>query len=373
MTTPDPDPSAAGNGTSKRQPPARSTAKTAKATKAAEASAPRRSTARGSRAPAAAKRQTGSGGDTATSATSTRSRRRAAAAAPDRTVESADGDLASSRPWHRPWPGRGRSVRGIYDRSRQRGVEQWSPLARAVSWLFARPELVLSALGSPPTVEVDGRVLNRSVQAAVALLERLPGAEAEAWAPGGDVAMARLRMRQSASFLMPLRTDVYSIGRVIPGPDGAPPISRPRLPAVRGVPSAAAAAAPGHRLLPRWRMGDRRPRCLRTALPAARRRHRLHGGVGRLPAGARAPLPRRSGRCVGRLPVGPPAHRRVWASRRARWRSWGTAPAATWPPWSPSSPSPVVADRRPTCPPPLVQGLVYPAIDARWDRTPPAP
>ncbi|MGB7052775.1 MAG: alpha/beta hydrolase, partial [Acidimicrobiales bacterium] len=120
--------------------------------------------------------------------------------------------------------GRGRSLRGIYDRGTQRRAEQWSAVSRAASWLFGRPDWILSALGSPSPVENDGRVLSRGVQAALGLLQRLPGADAAAWGPGADVELARRRMRQSAGFLLPLRTDVYSSGRVIPGPDGAPPI-----------------------------------------------------------------------------------------------------------------------------------------------------
>jgi acetyl esterase/lipase len=125
---------------------------------------------------------------------------------------------------HRRWPGRGRVARGVYDRGLQRRDEQWSLLGRAASWLLARPEVLLAALGSPAPAEADGRVLSRGVQVLIQLLGRIPGADASAWGPGADVGLARQRMRQSAKVLMPLRTDVYSSGRSIPGPEGAPPI-----------------------------------------------------------------------------------------------------------------------------------------------------
>jgi acetyl esterase len=118
----------------------------------------------------------------------------------------------------------GRWQRGLYDRDRQRRHEQWSVAARAVSWLLARPDLVLGALGSPAPVEAGGRVLHRGVQAVLELLPRLPGAEANAWGPDTDVELARQRMRQAAKLTMPLRTDVYSSGRLVAGPEGAPPV-----------------------------------------------------------------------------------------------------------------------------------------------------
>ncbi len=83
-------------------------------------------------------------------------------------------------------------MRGIYDRGTQRRAEQWSAVSRAASWLFARPELLLAVLGSPPPVENDGRVLSRGVQAALSLLENLPNAEeTQALGPATDVAVAR--------------------------------------------------------------------------------------------------------------------------------------------------------------------------------------
>ncbi len=95
--------------------------------------------------------------------------------------------------------------------------------ARAASWLLARPETVLSAFGSPPAAAVDGRVLHRGVQAVLEIVARAPAAEVE-WGPGTDVQLARKRMRQTLEFTTPLRTDIYSSGRLVPGPEGAPPI-----------------------------------------------------------------------------------------------------------------------------------------------------
>ncbi len=193
MTTPAPGPATEGNGTPDRPASAPAAAKTTKAPPGATKETARRA------APSRPQTSRRSSGDAAEPAT-------------------------TPGPEGRPWLRRGRGSRGLYDRVLQRRNEQWSPVSRAASWLFARPELLLGALGAPDPVDVDGRVLNRSVQALLQLLGRMPGAEANALGAGTDPGLIRLRMRQAAKFLMPLRTDVYSSGRVIPGPEGAPSI-----------------------------------------------------------------------------------------------------------------------------------------------------
>ena len=63
--------------------------------------------------------------------------------------------------------------------------------------------------------------------------------------------------------------------------------------------------------LPRRRLGDRRPRHPRRPLPLPRRVQRLPGALGRLPAGARAPLPGTGRRRLRRLRLGRRAGRRA--------------------------------------------------------------
>ena len=73
----------------------------------------------------------------------------------------------------------------------------------------------------------------------------------------------------------------------IPGPAGRSPA---RLYVALGAPQRPAAAA---RLLPRRRLGDRRPRHPRQRLPLPRRAQRLPRALGRLPPGARSTPSRR--------------------------------------------------------------------------------
>jgi len=92
--------------------------------------------------------------------------------------------------------------------------------------LFAHPELALGLLGGPPRVEVDGRVLNRGTQVLLELANRVPAS-----AGGGsgaptvfDVEAMRAQVRRISRVAMPARTDVYAVGRVVPGTVGTPDI-----------------------------------------------------------------------------------------------------------------------------------------------------
>ena len=118
-------------------------------------------------------------------------------------------------------------------------------------------------------------------------------------------------------------------GSTIPGPGGPLPsrLYVPPLPA----PEAAGAAA---RLLPRRRLGDRRPRHVRRGLPAARRGLRLQGPLGRLPARPRASFPRSRSKTPSRPSSGRSRTPRRSASTRSGSASAATRRAATWPRWS---------------------------------------
>ena len=127
-----------------------------------------------------------------------------------------------------PAPGGWRGVRSraLYSRRIQRANERWPLATRAAAGLLSHPESVLGALGHREPVERDGRVLNRGVQALIQLVARLDGAQD---GPGAasqplDPAGLRVQLRRSTKLAMPVRTDVHAWGRVVPGPEGAPPV-----------------------------------------------------------------------------------------------------------------------------------------------------
>ena len=84
-------------------------------------------------------------------------------------------------------------------------------------------------------------------------------------------------------------------------------------------------------LLPRRRVGLRRPRLPRRRLPVPRRAVGRAGAGGRLPAGSRAPLPRGVRRRAGGVPLGDRARRRARRRPRRGSPSAATRPAAAWP------------------------------------------
>lgn len=96
---------------------------------------------------------------------------------------------------------------------------------------------MLAALGRRAPVRIQGRVLNRSVQALLALSERIgsaPGTTSGSGSGSGsvgqfaldDVGRMRSQMRLMAALAMPRRRDVYAVDRDIPvpGPGDALPI-----------------------------------------------------------------------------------------------------------------------------------------------------
>ena len=121
-----------------------------------------------------------------------------------------------------PW--RGARSRAAYSRRIQRANERWPLATRSVASLLRHPELVLKALGGSDPVERDGRVLNRSVQAMLALATRFGGGGPEGGGPAADPVVMRTQLRRKAVLAMPVRTDIHAWGRVVPGPEGAPPV-----------------------------------------------------------------------------------------------------------------------------------------------------
>ncbi len=111
----------------------------------------------------------------------------------------------------------------LYDRRLAARSERWSLAGRTIATVMSHPEWVLRATGRTDPVERGGRVLNRGVQALLALtsdLERLSSS-------GGDEpdpVETREQFTALARLAMPVRTDVHVTGRRVPGPDGAPDI-----------------------------------------------------------------------------------------------------------------------------------------------------
>jgi acetyl esterase len=124
------------------------------------------------------------------------------------------------------WRGRSRN-RSLYNRRLQRANERWPLTAQAMAGVLRRPELVLAALGGSASAPIqrDGRVLHRGVQAIMLLADRFGPGEASLASPEGpDVEIMRSQLRRMAPAVMPVRTDVHVSGRTIQGSGGTPDI-----------------------------------------------------------------------------------------------------------------------------------------------------
>jgi acetyl esterase/lipase len=103
--------------------------------------------------------------------------------------------------------------------------EDWPFLGRVGAAVFSRSALVESLLGRRPPIEVDGRVLDRRAQLLLSLAER---AEARRPASSARGPFDPVAMRRELSFwaraVMPVRTDVYATGRVVPAGVDTPAI-----------------------------------------------------------------------------------------------------------------------------------------------------
>lgn len=108
----------------------------------------------------------------------------------------------------------------------QRAYEHWPLVTRIGARVFSHPDLVLSLMGGRPPVEVGGRVLNRGTQSLLELANRIQ--RTGGGGPGAPMVYEPIAMRPQLTRMsraaMPVRTDVHVVGRVVPGPDGAPGI-----------------------------------------------------------------------------------------------------------------------------------------------------
>ena len=109
--------------------------------------------------------------------------------------------------------------RGLYDRRLRARSERWSTLGRLLAAFLAHPELLLALTRKGEPVERSGRVLNRGVQA---LLELSSVVERATSGSRGtpDPVETRKVFDATTKMAMPSRVDVHVSGRHIPGPDG---------------------------------------------------------------------------------------------------------------------------------------------------------
>ena len=102
--------------------------------------------------------------------------------------------------------------------------ERRSLAHRALSGLLRLPEPVLDRMIGAPHVEIDGRVLDRRLQAMITIGGRLGIVEEILGEDETAVQARRDSLTRSAAIGMPLRTNVHVSGRRIPGPAGGIPL-----------------------------------------------------------------------------------------------------------------------------------------------------
>ncbi len=98
-------------------------------------------------------------------------------------------------------------------------AERTSLVTRLVRGALGLPDPVIDRLVGAPPVVLDGRVLDRRVQAMITLGERI-GMSRESF----DVEVRRAQLRRVAGIGMGRRTGVHTSDRRIPGPEGELPV-----------------------------------------------------------------------------------------------------------------------------------------------------
>ena len=216
-----------------------------------------------------------------------------------------------------PWRGGPRRRLTLYDRRLQTANERWSLVPRSLARLFRHPELVLALLGKR-AAGGTGREGIEPQRAGHAgddePFRRRTGGSPEAArrydpAPSCAPGCAASARGHAGPHRCPCRRPGHHRGR--PGP----PTSRLRI--YRRFGSGLRSGRDGRDLLPAivyfhgggW--VDRGPRHPRRLVSDAGRGEQMPGGGRRLPAGSRAPVPRRRRRRPGRLRLGPPPLRRA--------------------------------------------------------------
>ncbi len=338
--------------------PRRAKAPAAKATEppAAKAPAAKAPAAKATKPPAAkAAKATGA----RTGAAPVRSAARSAARSetdPDGATDPSDGA--------RRFRGRGGN-RALYSRPIQRNYEHWPLVTRILAAVLRHPETVLALTGDRKPVERDGRVLNRGIQAMLALADRfgrsVPGPSADADTP--DPVRMRSQLRVSSRIAMPVRTDVHVEGRVIRGDEGTGGIP------VRVYRQFGTGVGPGPASLPPaivyfhgggWVVGGLETHDGTCRLLAATSRCLVVAVDYRL--APEHPFPAAVDDCMAAY---------AWVQRNAEELGIAAGRVGVMGDSAGGNLAAVVAqqtrDRGDGPPPPVAQGLVYPAVDSRLD------
>lgn len=98
-------------------------------------------------------------------------------------------------------------------------TDRWSPTARLLRAVLARPRLPLAVLGQRDELWRDGRRVHPGLQVILAA-----GARTGATGPNPDWDKARAEMRRLVRVSSPVRTNVHVVDRRIDGPAGALPV-----------------------------------------------------------------------------------------------------------------------------------------------------
>ena len=261
--------------------------------------------------------------------------------------------------------------RALYNRRIQRDSEHWPLVTQLGSWLFSHPGLLLAVLGD--AAAGGGRRPGAQPEHPGAVVTGQPCGGAfgcrSGWHRGYDPAVMRPQLTRMARLAMPIRTDVHVTGRVVPGPAGAPDIPlrvyRQFGTGIGG--DAGGGSRPGAIVYFHgggWVTGDLDSHD--SVVPPAGRGQRVHRGGGGLPAGPRGPVSRCRRRRHGRLRVGPATQRRA-GSRPGQVGVMGDSAGGNLAAVVALETRPGAASAAADVPPPVAQGLVYPALDARLD------
>ncbi|HUY85587.1 MAG TPA: alpha/beta hydrolase [Acidimicrobiales bacterium] len=96
------------------------------------------------------------------------------------------------------------------------GKDRWNIVTRFVALVMSAPEWLIRAVAGPDPIVIDGRVLNRRVQFALAIGDKFGRYPVKM----SDPVKARQDFRRLAPLGMASRTGVQVTGRMVPGPEG---------------------------------------------------------------------------------------------------------------------------------------------------------
>jgi acetyl esterase len=101
---------------------------------------------------------------------------------------------------------------------------KWSPIAQVMRLALRQPEPWLRLLRRSRGVAVEGQQMNRRVELVVAVANLLGTGLDDVDTEHVDVCKERRSFRRTATLGMPVRTDVHTTDKTIPGPAGPLPV-----------------------------------------------------------------------------------------------------------------------------------------------------